>query len=101
MSDLTSSQRSYLTKHSHKVKPVVYVGQNGLTEAVGAAVNEAFKHNEIVKVKFVSNKELKREISVELESYTESQMVRIIGNVAIYYKPFEERADRVLRLPKN
>lgn len=100
MINLTSSQRSYLTKHSHKVKPVVYVGQNGLTEGVGNAVNEAFKHNELVKVKFISNKELKREISVELESYTESTMVRIIGNIAIYYKPFEKKADRVLHLPK-
>lgn len=100
MINLTSAQRSYLTKHSHKIKPVVYIGQNGLTEAVGKAVNEAFKHNELVKVKFVSNKELKRDISVELESYTDSTLVRIIGHIAVYYKEFEEKEDRVLRLPK-
>ncbi len=101
MSDLTSTQRSYLTKHSHKIKPIVYVGKDGLTDGIGQAINAAFKHSEIVKVKFISNKELKREISTELESYTESSMVRIIGNIAIYYKPFEEKADRVLHLPKK
>lgn len=98
--ELTSAQRGYLTKNSHKIKPIVYVGQQGLTEGVGKAVNDAFKHSEIVKVKFISNKELKRDISTELESYTESSLVRIIGHIAIYYKPFEEKADRVLRLPK-
>lgn len=97
---LTSSQRSYLTKHSHNIKPVVYVGQNGLTEGVGDAVIEALKHNEIVKVKFISNKELKKEISGELEKYTEATLVRVIGNIAIYYKAFDKKADRVLRLPK-
>ncbi|MBN2618644.1 MAG: YhbY family RNA-binding protein [Spirochaetales bacterium] len=101
MINLTSAQRSYLTKNSHKIKPVVYVGQNGLTEAVGKAVLEAFKHNEIVKVKFVSNKEIKRDIATELESYTESALVRIIGHIAIYYKPFDEVEDRILRLPKS
>lgn len=100
MTKLTSSQRSYLTKRSHKVRPVVYIGKDGLTESVGKAANEAFKHNEIVKVKFASNRELKKDISTELESFTESYLVRVIGHIAIYYKPFEEKADRVLRLPK-
>ena len=100
MTKLNSSQRSYLTKCSHKVKPVVYIGKEGLTESVGAAVNEAFKHNEIVKVKFASNRELKRDISLELESFTDSFLVRVIGHIAIYYKPFEEKSDRILRLPK-
>ncbi len=100
MSNLTSSQRSYLTKRSHKIRPVVYVGHKGLTEGVGEAVNSAFEHSELVKVKFISNKELKREISTELESFTESSIVRLIGNIAIYYKPFEKKADRVLHLPK-
>ncbi len=100
MSKLTSSQRSYLTKHSHKVKPIVYVGKDGLTDGVGAAVDDAFKHNELVKVKFISNKELKRNISIELESFTESSLVRVIGNIAIYYKEFEKKSDRILHLPK-
>jgi len=100
MIKLTSSQRSYLTKCSHKIKPVVYIGKEGLTENVGRAANEAFKHNEIVKVKFASNRELKRDISLELESYTESNLVRIIGFIAIYYKPFEEKTERIINLPK-
>ncbi|QEN06293.1 YhbY family RNA-binding protein [Thiospirochaeta perfilievii] len=100
MSNLTSSQRSYLTKCSHRIKPVVYIGKEGLTESVGKATNEAFKFNEIVKVKFASNRELKRDISLELESFTDSSLVRIIGHIAIYYKPFENKADRVLHLPK-
>lgn len=101
MTKLTSAQRSYLTKRSHKIRPVVYVGQKGLTDAIGNATLEAFKHNEIVKVKFSSNRELKRDISTELESFTESFLVRIIGHIAIYYKPFEEKSDRVLHLPKK
>lgn len=100
MIKLTSAQRSYLTKHSHKVKPIVYVGQKGLTESIGQAVEDALKHNEIVKVKFISNKELKQQIAIEIESFTESNLVRVIGNVAIYYKEFEKKADRKLHLPK-
>ncbi|MGL1892046.1 MAG: YhbY family RNA-binding protein [Spirochaetaceae bacterium] len=101
MIKLTSSQRNYLTKNSHKIKPVVYVGKDGLTEGIGKATNEAFKHNELVKVKFSSNRELKRDISIELEEFTDSSLVRIIGHIAIYYKPFEEKSDRVLHPPKS
>lgn len=97
---INSSQRSYLTKCSHRIKPVVYIGKEGLTDSIAKATREAFKHNEIVKVKFISNKEIKKDISIALSEFTDSVLVRVIGNIAIYYKPFKKAADRVIVLPE-
>ena len=90
MNTLNSNQRKILTQAAQTVKPVVQIGQNGLTESVMAKIEQSLNAHELIKVKFLEFKEEKVEISEEIASSTNSALVRIIGNVAIFYKPAEK-----------
>lgn len=100
MNKLTSVQRSYLTRCSHQLKPTVMVGQQGFTEGIVKATEEALALRELIKVKFISNKEIKKEISADLAEAVDASLVRVIGNIAILYKQAEKKDDRNYHLPK-
>jgi RNA-binding protein len=48
---ITEKQKRWLKKQSHHLKPVVTLGQHGLTEAVLAEIELALSHHELLKVK--------------------------------------------------
>ena len=84
--ELSGKQRRYLSRMAHNLKPVVYIGKNGLSENMIKAVLEALAHHELIKVKFVDMKEIKAGIMEELSTSTDSVLVQIIGNIGILYK---------------
>ena len=48
---LTPRQRAYLRSQAHHLKPIHYVGREGLTPAALKAVEEVFNHKELLKLK--------------------------------------------------
>jgi len=57
MKKLTSIQSKYLRGLAHALKPVVFVGQKGVTDALFKSTDEAFQRHELIKVKFIDFKE--------------------------------------------
>ena len=86
MKALKGSQRTYLRGLAHKLRPVVQVGKNGITEDLIKAVDEALDSHELIKVKFVDFKEEKKALSQEIGERTSSEAVGMIGNIAIFYR---------------
>jgi RNA-binding protein len=101
MKVLTSSQAKYLRGLAHAFKPVVFVGQKGLTEALIKSAGEAFHSHELIKIRFIDfkEKEQKLKIAAALEKKTGSRMAGMIGHTAIFYKPHSEPAKRKIVLP--
>ena len=101
MKNLTSTQAKYLRGIAHGLKPVVYIGQKGLTDALIRSTEEAFDSHELIKIKFIDYKEKKQktELSRDLEGRTGSQLAGIIGHVAILYRPHADREKRKIKLP--
>ena len=98
--ELKGYQRSYLTKHAHEVKPVVMIGRNGMSDSVIKAVDEAIAIHELIKVKFIDFKESRYDLAKVIAEKTESILVRVVGNVAIYYREHEDKEKRKYRIPK-
>ena len=48
---LNKKQIQHLKGAAHSLKPVVLLGNNGLTEAVVAEIDYALNHHELIKVK--------------------------------------------------
>ncbi len=94
MKELTSQQRSYLTKKAHDLNPVVMVGQKGMTESLVAMVDESLKNHELIKVKFVDYKESRREISDDICQKCNAHLIRVVGNIAIIFREQEDPAKR-------
>ena len=101
MKKLTSIQAKFLRGIAHALKPVVFVGQKGVTQALIASTDEAFQRHELIKVKFIDFKEKqqKKEIATALENKTNSQLAGMIGHVAIFYRPQDDPEKRKIVLP--
>jgi len=102
MKKITSTQAKYLRGIAHGLKPVVYVGQKGVTDALISSTEEAFDCHELIKIKFIEFKEKKQkaDIARSLESRTGSHLAGIIGHITILYRQHPDREKRKIVLPK-
>lgn len=94
MIELTSRQRKFLEKSAQPMSPMVLIGGAGVTEEQIKQIQTVIKIHELIKVKFNEFKDEKRELAKVIEEQTSSTLVRIIGNVAVFYKEAEKPADR-------
>lgn len=99
MEPLKGSQRKYLRSQAHHLKPLVMIGRNGITEQLLGSVDLALKDHELIKIKFGEFKESKKEISAEIAQTTKSEVVGIIGNIAIFYRPHPQTEKRKIKIP--
>jgi len=86
---------------AHQLKPVVFVGQKGVTDTLVRAIDEALAFHELIKVKFVEfrEKEKKKEIVETIEERTGCAMVGLIGHTAILYRPGADPEQRKIKVP--
>jgi RNA-binding protein len=91
--ELKNSHKKYLRSLAHSYDPVIIIGINGVTESVVTAISKALEDHELIKVKFNKFKEDKKDLSEAIEARTESDLISIKGNVAIFYKkhPIEDK----------
>jgi len=99
MERLKGSQRKDLRAQAHHLKPLVIVGAKGVTGQLIASVDLALTDHELIKVKFGDFKESKKEISEEIANATRSELVGLIGNVAILYRQHPDPEKRKIKLP--
>jgi RNA-binding protein len=96
---LTSKQRGFLSKLATSIDPTVMVGKDGASEAVKRAIQMEFAHRELLKVRFVASKEERDEAARGLAEKTGAELVRVIGNVAILFRPLDDPKKRTVELP--
>ncbi len=97
---LTNNQKKYLRSIAHDLKPVVMIGQHGLSEAVLAELRSTMAIHELLKIKVrAENREEKQQIIDKIVEFSEAAIVQVIGGVLVIYKPFEE--DPVIVLPRK
>jgi RNA-binding protein len=84
---LTGRQKSFLRSLAHKLKPVVQIGHQGVTESVLAAAVVALERHELIKVKVSGEGDIEvTEIAPQLEQGTHSQVAQIIGHTVVLYR---------------
>ena len=98
--ELKGYQRGYLTRKAHGLQPVVHIGKFGLTDEVVAAVDKALEDHELIKVKFVNFKDEKKDLALDVGTKIDATLVRVVGNIAIYYRHQTNPEKRVVHLPK-
>ena len=85
---LTDRQRRYLRGLAHPLKPVVRLGNAGLTEPVTLETDRALNDHELIKVRAAGGgRETRNALFAELSQRTASVLVHRIGNVAVLYRP--------------
>ncbi len=101
MKKLDGFQRKHLRGLAHGLKPVVLIGQKGLTDELVKSVEQAFLSHELIKVRFndFKEKEQKQEIAEILEKRTGSELVGAVGHIYIFFRQQEDPEKRTIRLP--
>ena len=83
---LSNKQISKLKSLAQRLEPVVYVGKSGVTDELLASVEQALSDHELIKIKFTAFKEEKKSLAAEMAARTQSELVWIIGHVAVLYR---------------
>ena len=96
---IKGSVKKYLRAQAHHLKPLVIIGAKGLTDGLIASVDLALQDHELIKVKFGEFKEVKKEISAQIALLTKSELVGLIGNIAILYRQQPEPEKRKIKIP--
>lgn len=88
---LTEKQRRHLKGLAHPLKPVILMGNSGLTDAVVAETRRALGDHELIKVRLPGLDRAERDAALQrLAEQTSSTMVTRIGHVAVLYRPHPE-----------
>ena len=101
MTQLTSKQRAYLRKLAHRLKPVVYVGSEGVTDPVLGSVTDALNTRELIKVKLqesapVATREAAGLIAAGLDDV---HPVQTIGRTIVLYRRHPDEPE--IKLPRS
>lgn len=91
MHELSLAHKKHLKRLAHDIKPLVQIGQKGVTETLIEAVLQAIIAHELIKIKFLDFKDEKLVLINEIVEKTQSNLVAIIGHVAILYKQNPEK----------
>lgn len=83
----------------HKLKPVVTVAGNGLSEGVMTELERALSDHELIKVKLaVPGKANRQQLSAEICQQTGAQLVQSIGGVILLLRRSKEPDPRLSNL---
>ena len=90
--NLNNKQKQHLKSLAHPLKPVVMLGNNGLTEGVLAEIEQTLEHHELIKVKITAEeRETKALIADAIVRETGAVNVQTIGHILVLYRPAKER----------
>lgn len=88
MVQLTPEQRKFLKAIAHDLKPVVMIGQGGLSEAVVQETERALQAHELIKVRVLGDDRAQREAWLAtLCSRLDAAPVQHIGKLLLLYRP--------------
>ncbi|MGW8265391.1 MAG: ribosome assembly RNA-binding protein YhbY [Longimicrobiales bacterium] len=95
MTTLTSKQRAHLRFLAHHLKPIVHVGNEGVSRALLKTVEEAFNTRELLKVKVLEGApEGPRETADLIVAALEGvQVAQTIGRTLVLYRPHPEEPE--------
>jgi len=88
VSDLTPIQRRFLRGRGHALKPVIQIGQHGLSAAVLAETMRALADHELIKVRVqAADRDVRDALIAELAAGSGSTLVGRVGHVALLFRP--------------
>ena len=97
---MTSKQRAYLKGLAMDMTAILQIGKSGLTPDITKSVDEALEARELVKIHVLKNcLDDGTEIAPVLAERTHSQLVQVIGQMIVLYRPAKQENKRKIILP--
>ena len=84
---LSANQKRHLRALAHNLKPVVLIGNAGVSEGVINEINSSLEHHELIKVRISGvDRDERAEGIQSICAQTNSELVNTIGHMAILYR---------------
>jgi len=84
---LTDRQKRHLRALGHKLKPVVLIGERGLTDSVLEEIDRSITHHELLKVRVnVGDRALRDRLIAEICERLGAELIQRIGHMALLFR---------------
>jgi len=83
---VNSVRKKQLKSQAHSLKPVIMVGQSGLTESVLKEIEIALDTHELIKIKVRAEKDERNVIRDQIITDTKAELIQSIGQVVVIYR---------------
>lgn len=94
---LTGKDRRFLRALGNPLRPVVWIGKEGLTGAVLHAIEDAHRGSELIKVKILEISDHDRKaIAAEIVTKSRSLLAGMVGGTILLYRRDPEKPKLVL-----
>ena len=89
---MTPNEKKQLRAKAHSLKPVVMIGQAGITDAVLVEVIRALEHHELIKVRIrMNDREQRKQDITAICSHTNSECIQSLGRIATLYRKNQDK----------
>jgi RNA-binding protein len=94
---LTERQKRYLRGLGHQLKPVVMIGDAGLSASVLEEYETTLLHHELIKVRVkVGGRDERDRLIKELCLKGNADLIQRIGNIALLYRSNPDKKKKIL-----
>jgi RNA-binding protein len=83
---VNSADKKKLRAQAHSLKPVIMIGQSGLTAAVLAEIELTLNTHELIKVRIRAEREDRKLISEKICTDTGAEFIQSIGQITVIYR---------------
>ena len=97
--ELHGTQRKYLRGLAHELRPAVQIGKDGLSGAVLQSIEEAFSHQELLKVKLAGDRHERKAMATTIDESLGCSCVGLIGSMGIFFRQHPDPEKRRIALP--
>ena len=100
---LTEAQKKHLRGLGHELKPMIMIGDAGLSESVIAEFEATLEHHELIKVRVRSDsRDARNAIIDKLCADGSTSLIHRIGNVALLYRAnHDKKKDKRIKIPSR
>ncbi|MDH5736000.1 MAG: ribosome assembly RNA-binding protein YhbY [Gammaproteobacteria bacterium] len=89
---LSKDQIKHLLKLTHHLKPIISIGQNGITDNVMNELDIALNHHELVKIKIAGeDRDARQAMIQQLCDQTSAEKIQAIGKTLTLFRRNPEK----------
>ncbi|MEG1711352.1 MAG: YhbY family RNA-binding protein [Clostridia bacterium] len=88
---INAKERSFLKSKANTLKPLVYIGKDGLNDNIINEINISLFHNELIKIAVLKScVETAKDLSIKIETKLFAETVQVLGSKITLYKVTEK-----------
>lgn len=98
---MDATQKKQLRADAHALKPIIYIGQAGLTQPVLNEIELALNCHELIKVKVRAERDVRKAMLVQICIETGAELVQTIGHIAVIYRQKPRKTVSQIKKPNT